>query len=88
MAGVAALAEFASTAAFRAREIIDGLAVDQLRARDGKGCLQFVRTLRPALMGKVKSAVACVLCDDGHWRPHAASHTVAVKQVSSMIFLF
>lgn len=71
----------ATTPAVRVQEIRpDGSRVDQLRTGDGR-CIQLVRTLRKALMGKVKAAVACALGPDGRWTPHPGSTQVAVKQI-------
>lgn len=77
----AALPQIISIPVSRMQELVDGAPTDQLRTRDGLGCLQFVRTLRPALMGKVKSAVSCERHADGHWRPRPGSPRFAVKQV-------
>lgn len=77
----APLPQIVSTPVRRFQEVVGGVPTDQLRTLDGQACVQFVRTLRPALMGKVKSAVACERQADGTWRPRAGTPLVAVKQI-------
>ena len=45
----AALPAMVPTQVDRVKDTVDGLPVDQLRTIDGRGCIQLIRTLRPAL---------------------------------------
>jgi serine/threonine protein kinase len=62
----------------------DGQSIKQLVTIDGNFCIQFIRTLQEALMGKVKSAIVCVKTSNGNYEPPPSKtpHTlVAVKQL-------
>lgn len=58
-AAAPALPAMVATQVARVKETIDGLPVDQLRTIDGRGCVQLIRTLRPAL----SELVGVVLCN-------------------------
>jgi hypothetical protein len=65
-------------------DLPDGSEAEQLRSADGRLCIQFVRTLQKALMGKVKLGQLCTLEAGGRWVPQPVTtrgSTVAVKQV-------
>ena len=60
-AAPAALPAMVATQVARFKETIDGLPVDQLRTIDGRGCIQLIRTLRPALSELVGVGECCVI---------------------------